>query len=79
MLYVCQVIPEDTFTNTFGVNGWSYMLNVKVLIMVYLNSAANPVIYYTRFESNIVFLSLVKSCPISFVNPNPGQSNTRRS
>ena len=43
-----QVIPPDTFTNAFTVNGWSYMLSVKVLIMVYLNSAANPIIYYTR-------------------------------
>ena len=44
-----QAIPADTFTGIFGINGWSYMLSVKVLIMVYLNSAANPIVYYTRW------------------------------
>ena len=30
------------------------MLSVKVLIMVYLNSAANPVVYYTRRVSVMI-------------------------
>ncbi|KAL5251834.1 hypothetical protein ACHWQZ_G014850 [Mnemiopsis leidyi] len=71
-LNIVEVIPEDTFTSTFGVKGWSYMLSVKVLIMVYLNSAANPVIYYTRvFTRGIVRRQYKKRVSELFTKDNP--------